>query len=58
MCQNMYVFFDSVQAKKFQAGTAVNELKYSVDYSTLGTQSCNGRIPADGKSTIFLGFEN
>ena len=54
----MYVFFDSVQAKKFQAGTAVNELKYSVDYSTLGTQSCNGRIPADGKSTIFLGFEN
>lgn len=55
---NMYVFFDSKQAKKFQDGEPASQLKYSVDYSTLGTQSCNGRIPAKGKSTIYLAFEN
>lgn len=55
---NLYVFFNSGQAKKFQDGEATSNLKYSVEYSTLGTQSCNGRIPAKGHSTIYLGFEN
>ncbi len=56
---NMYVFRNQSQAKKFQDGThAASALTYDVDYSTLGTQSCNGRIPANGSKTIYLGFEN
>ena len=56
---NMYVFRNQSQAKKFQDGThAASTLTYDVDYSTLGTQSCNGRIPTNGSKTIYLGFEN
>ena len=56
---NMYVFRNQTQAKKFQDNvTPVTELKYDVDYSTLGTQSCNGRIPVNASRTIYLGFEN
>ena len=56
---NMYVFRSQTQAKQFQDGTKMaSELSYDVDYSTLGTQSCNGRIPANGSKTIYLGFEN
>ncbi len=42
----------------FQDGMGVSTLKYNIDYSTLGTQSCNGRIPTMGLKTIYLGFEN
>ena len=46
-------------AKQFQDGTkAASVLNYDVDYSTLGTQSCNGRIPVKGLKTIYLAFEN
>lgn len=55
---NMYVFFNSAQAKKFQDGVDPAKLSYSVDYSTMGTQSCNGRIPSKGYKTIYLGFLN
>lgn len=55
---NMYVFFSAGQARKFQDGVPAANLKYNVDYSTIGTQSCNGRIPASGNKTIYLGFEN
>jgi hypothetical protein len=56
---NMYVFRSQSLAKQFQDGTKMaSELNYDVDYSTLGTQSCNGRIPAKGSKTIYLGFEN
>lgn len=56
---NMYVFRSQTQAKQFQDGTKpASQLNYDVDYSTLGTQSCNGRIPANGSKTIYLGFEN
>lgn len=56
---NMYVFRSQTQAKQFQDGTkTASQLSYDVDYSTLGTQSCNGRIPANGSKTIYLGFEN
>jgi hypothetical protein len=56
---NMYVFRNKTQAKHFQDGTKpVSKLSYDVDYSTLGTQSCNGRIPVKGLKTIYLGFEN
>ena len=55
----MYVFRNQAQAKQFQDGTKMaSQLSYDVDYSTLGTQSCNGRIPAKGSKTIYLGFEN
>lgn len=55
---NMYVFYDANQARKFQDGRPASELKYNVDYTTLGTQSCNGRIPSRGNKTIYLAFEN
>ena len=28
------------------------------DYSTIGTQSCHGRVPVKGEKTIYLAFEN
>jgi len=55
---NMYVFYSSALAKKFQDGADPAKLAYNVDYSTLGTQSCNGRIPSKGNKTIYLAFEN
>lgn len=56
---NMYVFRNQSQAKQFQDGTkAASLLNYDVDYSTVGTQSCNGRIPTQGVKTIYLAFEN
>ena len=56
---NMYVFRSQSEAKQFQDGTkTASQLHYDVDYSTLGTQSCNGRIPAKGARTIYLAFEN
>lgn len=56
---NMYVFRNQSQAKEFQDGTKrASQLAYDVDYSTLGTQSCNGRIPTKGAKSIYLAFEN
>ena len=56
---SMYVFRNQSQAKQFQDGSKpVSQLNYDVDYSTVGTQSCNGRIPVNGAKTIYLGFEN
>lgn len=56
---NMYVFRNQSQAKQFQDGTkTASLLNYDVDYSTVGTQSCNGRIPTKGAKTIYLAFEN
>ena len=56
---NMYLFRSQSEAKKFQDGaSAASSLKYDVDYSTVGTQSCNGRIPVNGASKLYLGFEN
>lgn len=56
---NMYLFRSQSEAKKFQDGTAdASSLKYDVDCSTVGTQSCNGRLPVNGASRLYLGFEN
>lgn len=56
---NMYVFHNQSQAKQFQDGTKVASLlDYDVDCSTVGTQSCNGRIPVKGAKVIYLAFEN
>lgn len=56
---NMYVFRNQTQAKLFQDATKpIAQLNYDVDYSTIGTQSCNGRIPVNGSKTIYLGFAN
>lgn len=55
---DMYVFFNAKEARKFQDGALTSNLKYHLDYSIMGTQSCNGRIPAKGLNTIYLGFDN
>lgn len=56
---NMYLFRSQSEGKKFQDSSAsASSLKYDVDYSTVGTQSCNGRIPVNGASKLYLGFEN
>ena len=56
---DMYVFRSQSEGKKFQDGTAgTATLKYDVDCSTVGTQSCNGRIPTNGQTKLYLGFEN
>lgn len=55
---NLYVFTSSAQAKRFMQNVDVSTLSYNMDYSVSGTQSRNGRIPAKGIQTIYLGFEN
>jgi len=56
---NLYVFTDATSAKKFGEGTPVSELKYDVNLSKQGTQSCNDRVPiSKGVKTLYFGFEN
>lgn len=56
---NMYVFTNSVEAKKFQDGTSGSgNYKYDVEQSQIGTQSCNGKLIPSGGKTIYIGFEN
>lgn len=55
---NLYVFYDAGQARKFQDGGDPAKIKYNIDYSKMGTQSCNDRIPTRGYKTIYLGFLN
>lgn len=55
---NVYVFTNQAEAKKFQDGQSPNGLKYNIDLSLMGTQSCNGRIPTKGLSKVYLGFDN
>ena len=45
-------------ARRFQNKEDITKLKYNIDLSSIGTQSCNGRIPCKGMKTIYLGFEN
>lgn len=55
---NLYVFTNAAEAKKFSDGKPVTELKYNMDFSKMGTQSCNDRIPTKGIKTLYFGFEN
>lgn len=55
---NLYVFTSAAEAKKFSDGKPVSELKYNMDFSKQGTQSCNDRISVKGMRTIYFGFEN
>lgn len=55
---NVYVFTKQTEAKKFQDGASPTGLKYDIDLSLMGTQSCNGRIPVKGLTKIYLGFDN
>lgn len=55
---NLYIFTSSSEAKKFSDGKPVADLKYNVDLSKKGTQSCNDRIPTKGIRTLYFGFEN
>ena len=55
---NVYVFTNPAEAKKFQDGASPDGLKYNIDLSLMGTQSCNGRIPTKGLTKVYLGFAN
>lgn len=55
---NLYVFYNADQAKKFQDGKDPATLSYNLDYSKMGTQSCDDRIPTKGYRTVYLGFLN
>ena len=55
---NVYVFTNQNEAKKFQDGKDPADLKYNIDLSLMGTQSCNGRIPTKGLTKIYMGFDN
>lgn len=55
---NMFVFKTRGQAKKFQDNATTNKLDYDIDRSSVGTQSCNGRISVMGVKTLYMGFEN
>lgn len=56
---SMYIFYSDSEAKKFQdETTGVGGLNYDVNNTRVGTQSCNGRINARGKSVIYFGFLN
>lgn len=55
---NVYAFTNQAEAKKFQDGASPDGLKYNIDLSLMGTQSCNGRIPTKGLTKVYLGFAN
>lgn len=55
---DMYVFHSQSEAKRFQDHKPVTELKYDVDLSTIGTQSCTNCMDVKGSNTLYLGFEN
>jgi len=55
---SMYVCSSAAEAKKFQDGKPVSELKYDIDRSAVGTQSCNGCLSVKGLRTLYLCFEN
>lgn len=52
---SMYVINDDENAKLAQAGRTYS---YNIDYSTVGTQSCNGRIRNQKNKPIYLCFKN
>jgi hypothetical protein len=55
---NLYVFTNGDMARRFQNKEDITKLKYDINLSSFGIQSCNGRIPCKGLKTIYLGFEN
>ena len=55
---SLFVFQTRGQAKKIQDNVLTNKLEYDIDRSSVGTQSCNGRIPVKGMRTLYMGFEN
>lgn len=52
---SMYVVNDDENAKLAQNGS---KYEYNIDYSTVGTQSCNGRIRNQKNKPIYLCFTN
>jgi hypothetical protein len=52
------VFTNGDMARRFQNKEDITKLKYDINLSSFGIQSCNGRIPCKGLKTIYLGFEN
>lgn len=52
---SMFVINDDENAKLAQSG---KKYAYNIDYSTVGTQSCNGRIRNQKNKPIYLCFTN
>ena len=55
---SMYVFYNEKDAQKFAEDTSRDVKNYDVNYSIIGTQSCNGNIPVSGRKNVYLCFEN
>ena len=52
---NLYIFTSSAEAKKFADGKPVADLKYNVNLSKKGTQSCNA-LPLGWSASETLHF--
>lgn len=55
---SMYVFYNEKDAQKFAGDVSRDVKNYDVNYSIIGTQSCNGSIPVSGRKNVYLCFEN
>lgn len=55
---SMYVFHNAKDAQKFVSANGGEVQNYDIDYSLIGTQSCNGRFPVKNQNNVYLGFEN
>lgn len=55
---SMYVFYNEKDAKTFVAKNSGEVVNYNIEYSMIGTQSCNGIIPTNKHKMLYLGFDN
>lgn len=55
---SMYVFYNAKDAQNFVSKNGGEVKNYDIDYSLIGTQSCNGRFPVKKQKNVYLGFEN
>lgn len=55
---SMYVFYNAKDAQTFVSKNGGEVKNYDIDYSLIGTQSCNGRFPVKNQKNVYLGFEN
>lgn len=55
---SMYVFYNAKDAQNFVSKKGGEVVNYDIDYSLIGTQSCNGRFPVKDKKNVYIGFEN
>ena len=55
---SMYVFYNAKDAQYFVSKNGGEVVNYDIDYSLIGTQSCNGRFPVKNQKNVYIGFEN